>query len=104
MTEPRTHLVVLFGGQSAEHDVSCVTATHVLRAIDTSRYRVTPIGISTDGEWALAEGAQQALTSGVAELPERLDPSGPAVTPLAALGAGRRRADGRVAAAARADG
>ena len=76
---------MLFGGQSAEHDVSCVTATHVLRAIDTSRYRVTPIGISTDGEWALAEGAQRALTAGAAELPERLDPSGPAVTPLAAL-------------------
>ena len=55
----RIHLVVLFGGQSAEHDVSCVTATHVLRAIDTSRYRVTPIGISTEGEWALAEGARE---------------------------------------------
>ncbi len=85
MEHARTHLVVLFGGRSAEHDVSCVTATHVLRAIDTSRYRVTPIGISTDGDWVLAEGAQQALAAGVAALPERLDPSGPAVTPVAAL-------------------
>ena len=31
---------MLFGGQSAEHDVSCVTATHVLRAIDTGKCRV----------------------------------------------------------------
>ncbi|NCZ70209.1 MAG: D-alanine--D-alanine ligase, partial [Actinobacteria bacterium] len=30
----RTTLVVIFGGQSAEHDVSCVTAAHVLRAVD----------------------------------------------------------------------
>ena len=30
----RIHLVVLFGGRSAEHDVSCTSATHVLRAVD----------------------------------------------------------------------
>ncbi len=81
----RIHLVVLFGGQSAEHDVSCVTATHVLRAIDTSKYRVTPIGISTDGDWALAEGAREALAAGLGALPDRLDPNGPAVSATAVL-------------------
>ncbi len=34
----RINLVVLFGGQSAEHDVSRVTAAHVLRAADPARY------------------------------------------------------------------
>lgn len=48
---PRTSVVVLFGGQSAEHDVSCVTAAHVLRAIDTTRFTVIPIGITRDGQW-----------------------------------------------------
>jgi D-alanine-D-alanine ligase len=81
----RIHLVVLFGGQSAEHDVSCVTATHVLRAIDTGKYRVTPIGISTEGEWALAEGAREALAAGPSALPDRLDPNGPAVSATAVL-------------------
>lgn len=85
MHDPRLHLIVLFGGQSAEHDVSCVTATHVLRAIDTSRYRVTPIGISTDGDWALAEGAQLAVAAGPDALPARLDPSGTTISPVAAL-------------------
>ena len=33
----RIHLIVLFGGRSAEHEVSCVTATHVLGAIDLDR-------------------------------------------------------------------
>ena len=75
MADRRTHLVVLFGGQSAEHDVSCVTATHVLRAIDPAHYRVTPIGISTEGHWAIADGARDALAEGRA-LPERLDPHG----------------------------
>jgi D-alanine--D-alanine ligase len=88
MTAPRTHLVVLFGGQSAEHDVSCVTATHVLRAIDTAKYRVTPVGISTEGEWSLAEGAREALAAGPSELPDKLDPSGPAVSASALLTTG----------------
>ncbi len=78
---------MLYGGQSAEHEVSCVTATHVLRAIDTARYRITPIGISTEGEWALADAAQRALASGPDALPPRLDPSGTAITPVAALAA-----------------
>ncbi len=78
---------MLYGGRSAEHDVSCVTATHVLRAVDTSRYRVTPIGISTDGEWALAEGAQAALAAGPDALPDRLDPRGSALSPTDALAA-----------------
>ena len=82
----RIHLVVLFGGQSAEHDVSCVTAAHVLGAVDPSRYRVTPIGISTDGEWALAEGASRALAAGPGALPRKLDPAGPSIAPSAALG------------------
>lgn len=76
----RIHLVVLYGGQSAEHDVSCVTAAHVLAAIDPARYRVTPIGISTSGDWALGETAQAALAAGPGALPSRLDTSGPSVS------------------------
>lgn len=41
----------MYGGRSAEHDVSCSTALHVLRAVATERYDVTAIGISTGGEW-----------------------------------------------------
>ena len=43
----RTRLVVLFGGQSAEHDVSRVTARHVLAAVDPERYDVMPVGITS---------------------------------------------------------
>lgn len=71
---------MIYGGQSAEHDVSCVTAAHVLAAIDPAKYRVTPIGISTTGEWQLGEAAQRALARGPGALPSRLDPSGPSIT------------------------
>ncbi len=85
MSDDRTHLVVIFGGQSAEHDVSCTTAAHVLRAADPAKYRITAVGISTDGQWALAEGAMDALRSGPDALPGRLDPTGATVSPTPML-------------------
>ena len=81
----RIHLVVLFGGESAEHDVSCTTAAHVLRAADPDRYRITPIGISTEGQWALAHEAVEALIEGPHAIPGRLNPSGTDVSPTPML-------------------
>ncbi len=78
MSDQRINLIVLFGGQSAEHDVSCVTATHVLRAVDQDRYRITPIAIGRDGQWRLATGAIAALSAGPDALPDRLLADGPA--------------------------
>jgi D-alanine--D-alanine ligase len=72
----RTHVIVLFGGESAEHDVSCVTAAHVLRALDPQKYEVTTVGITRAGEWMLAEDAMAALQRGPDALPERLEASG----------------------------
>lgn len=86
VSSERIHLVVVFGGQSAEHDVSCTTATHVLAAADPAKYRVTPIGISTEGEWALATEAADALSRGPSELPSRLDPTGDRLSPSVMLG------------------
>ena len=69
-------MIVIFGGESAEHDVSCVTAAHVLRALDPQKYDVTTIAISRSGEWMLAEGAMAALARGRDALPERLEAQG----------------------------
>lgn len=46
-----TDVIVVFGGESAEHDVSCVTAAHVLRALDRSAYDVSLVGITRRGDW-----------------------------------------------------
>ena len=83
--DDRVNLIVIFGGQSAEHDVSCVTATHVLRAVDQTRYRITPIGIDRDGRWQLATGAQRALAAGPDALPDRLEAVGDPVSPTPML-------------------
>ena len=82
---PRRRLIVLFGGQSAEHDVSCTSARHVLAAIDPAKYAVEPIGISRDGEWVRAEDAIAALEHGAAALPERLKAIGPTIDPMPML-------------------
>ena len=88
----RTTLVVIYGGQSAEHDVSCVTAAHVLRAADPAKYHTVAIAISRDGTWSAPQFSQ--LPEGganPAEIPERLTTSGDstsssAMTALAAHG------------------
>ena len=83
--DPRIHLIVIFGGQSAEHDVSCTTAAHVLRAADPAKYRITPIGIARDGRWSLAAGAKAALAEGPDALPGRLDATGDVMEPTLAI-------------------
>ena len=65
----RLRVLLLFGGRSAEHDVSCVTAVAVARALDPVKYDVVPIAITTEGEWLLAGEARAALAKGETALP-----------------------------------
>jgi D-alanine-D-alanine ligase len=71
--------VVLFGGQSAEHDVSCVTAKHVVEAADPARYSLEPVGITRDGGWVRAEEARAAIEQGAATLPNALAATGTSI-------------------------
>ena len=52
---------VLFGGRSAEHEVSLVSATSVINALDKSKYDVVPIGITKEGRWLSTVNAVQLL-------------------------------------------
>jgi len=60
----RIPLIVLFGGESAEHDVSCVTAAHVIAAANTEKYDITTIGISRAGNWNLVTPTSDELATG----------------------------------------
>lgn len=42
---------VLYGGRSAEHDVSVMSARNVFAAIDRDRFDVTPIAVTKSGRW-----------------------------------------------------
>src|SRR5438270_11664431 len=69
----KVRLIVLYGGRSAEHDVSCVSALHVVQAADPDRYDLRLVGITTDGRWVetpvLASGAAQTALPSPDELP-----------------------------------
>jgi D-alanine-D-alanine ligase len=65
----KVRVAVVFGGRSAEHAISCVSAGSVIAALDPDRYEVVPVGITPDGGWVLADPDQRlAITDGV--LPE----------------------------------
>ena len=84
MASPLLRLVVLFGGVSAEHDVSRVTAAHVLAAADRTKYELVPVGIGKDGSWIRNDDAIAALADGTS-LPNALEVTGTVVEPLTVL-------------------
>lgn len=53
----KIRVAILFGGKSAEHDVSLMSARNVDRAIDREKYDVLLIGITRQGKWLLIDGA-----------------------------------------------
>lgn len=57
----RLRVAILFGGRSAEHEVSIASAASVIRALDPAKYIAVPIGIGKDGRWLAGEGAQKML-------------------------------------------
>ena len=76
---------ILFGGRSGEHEVSLTSAASVLRALDSNRYEVVPIGITRQGKWLLGSTADKLLP-GVLEngkpVAPSVDPSGRKLIPL----------------------
>ena len=87
---PKRHVIVLFGGRSAEHDVSCTSAVAVLRSLDPERYEVRPIGVNRDGVWVrslTAESVVQAIVEGAdpTSLPRQLVAEGEPVAQSAVL-------------------
>ena len=81
----KRRIAIVFGGRSAEHEISVASAQSVLAALDPERYDVLPIGIDKDGRWhhvpslpeppspdelSAVSGGQQVVLS-----PERGDPA-----------------------------
>src|SRR5437868_11147659 len=66
MAERKTRVAILFGGRSAEHDVSRASAANVLRALDPDKYDVVLIGLTKDGSWLLCDAGNGAGTGAVA--------------------------------------
>ncbi len=74
MTERKIRVGLLFGGRSGEHEVSLVSATSVINALDKSRYDVVPIGITHEGRWVSSGEALALLKEkrGAEQIPEQV--------------------------------
>lgn len=57
----RLRIAVLYGGRSPEHEVSVMSATNVVRALDPEKYDVVPVHVTRDGLWLPAEFSNGVL-------------------------------------------
>ncbi|MGN0601833.1 MAG: D-alanine--D-alanine ligase family protein [Oscillospiraceae bacterium] len=60
----KINVAVIFGGKSNEHDVSVVSATHVIKSIPKDKYNVICIGITKKGHWLKFIGDIDDISSG----------------------------------------
>jgi D-alanine-D-alanine ligase len=54
-------IFLLYGGKSAEHQVSMRTALAVVQALDFNKYEVTPIYITENGQWVKREALESPV-------------------------------------------
>ncbi len=60
----RLRLGILFGGRSAEHEVSVMSARSILNESDSRRFETVPLGITRGGSWLTEEATRERLASG----------------------------------------
>ena len=58
------NICVIFGGKSPEHDISCISATSVIKNLDDKKYNIHKIGITRDGQWFLYTGDTEKIETG----------------------------------------
>lgn len=60
----KINIGIIFGGKSGEHEVSLVSASSIIEALDKKKYTVIPIGITKTGDWVATGDPLRALKSG----------------------------------------
>ncbi|MBV6304865.1 D-alanine--D-alanine ligase [Candidimonas humi] len=59
----KTRVGIIFGGKSAEHEVSLQSARNIVDALDKSRYEATLIGIDKQGQWHVNDASNYLLNA-----------------------------------------
>ena len=59
----KKHVVILFGGQSTEHDISRKSVMTFIENIDREIFQVSLVGITRKGQWLLFEGDPSAIVN-----------------------------------------
>lgn len=58
------NLLILFGGKSGEHEVSCISAKSVLENISKDKYNIIKVGITKEGNWFKTDCTPEEIGSG----------------------------------------
>lgn len=58
----KKQVAVLFGGQSTEHEVSCMSAVTVIKNLNLDYYEVTLIGITKEGHWLKVNSLEDIIS------------------------------------------
>jgi len=66
----KIRVAIIFGGKSAEHEISIISAKNVIDAIDKGKYEPVPIGIDKDGTWYLNDDPKFMVESSNPKLAE----------------------------------
>ncbi len=63
MSQEKIKIGVIFGGDSPEYEVSCISAASVMQHLDPERYEIVKIGILKDGRWWVYTGEAEDVAS-----------------------------------------
>lgn len=63
MKNKKIRVGILFGGKSAEHEISLLSARNIIDEIDKSKFEVVMIGVDKKGQWHLDDSAKLFLSS-----------------------------------------
>lgn len=69
------NICILFGGQSSEHSVSCVSGTNIIQNIPKDKYNPIAVGITKNGDWFLYEDEISLISTGEWEKSEKKYPA-----------------------------
>lgn len=90
-------LGILFGGRSGEHEISLMSATSVIKAIDKEKFALVLIGITKEGNWLLYDGPVEKIEDGSwQEIAETALAENPEKYELIVLGSGGKSLKDRI--------
>ncbi len=75
----KMRLGVVYGGRSAEHEVSVVSASAVLREADSARFETVPFGVTGEGHWLTPQESQMQLKRRIAPYHNRMSADVPSL-------------------------
>jgi D-alanine-D-alanine ligase len=87
LTKPmkkKLRIAILFGGKSAEHEISVISARNIVQAMDKRKYQIVSIGIDKQGRWFFDEGARLLHSKKQSQVEFQVSRNSTAVLPGAA--------------------